>query len=53
VFIATLVGVCGFGTSGELRAALLGTVAGSCVPFLFEGARRYLRAPRVPAGQDG
>jgi hypothetical protein len=39
-FGATLVGICGFGTSGPLRALLLGSVAGFCVPFAIEGARR-------------
>jgi hypothetical protein len=52
-FVATLVGICGFGTSGPLRALLLGGVLGFCAPFAVEGARRYLRARREPAGQGG
>jgi hypothetical protein len=42
-----------FGASGTLRAALLGTVVGFCVPFAAEGVRRYLRARRLTAGQGG
>jgi hypothetical protein len=50
---ATLIGICGFGVPGALRAALLGTVAGFSLPFAVEGVRRYRRARQVPAGQDG
>ena len=38
---ATLVGLCGFGVPGVLRAALLAAVAGLCLPFAAAGVRRY------------
>jgi hypothetical protein len=48
IFYATCaavgVGVYGFGTPWPLRAALLGVITGSCVPFAMEGLRRYRRA---------
>jgi hypothetical protein len=37
------VGFYGFGAPDVVRAALLGAVGGSCVPFAAEGTRRYLR----------
>jgi hypothetical protein len=47
---ATVVGLYGFGAPPPLRAALLGGVLGTCVPFLLEGGRRYLRARGAPSG---
>jgi hypothetical protein len=53
VSAATLIGLVGLGAPGALRAALLGSVVGFCVPFAVEGARRYLRNRRVAAGAGG
>ncbi len=47
---ATAVGLLGFGAPPALRAALLGSVLGTCVPFLLEGGRRYLRARGAASG---
>ena len=47
VFAATSVGFYGFGASDVVRAALLGAVGGSCVPFAAEGTRRYMSRGRV------
>jgi hypothetical protein len=41
--IAAAVGIIGFGAPGWLRAALLGMLAGFCLPFALEGIRRALR----------
>jgi hypothetical protein len=51
--IATLVCIYGFGVPGAVRAALIGGMVGFCTPLAAEGVRRYLRAKRVPAEQDG
>jgi hypothetical protein len=49
VFVATLVGLIGFGAPPVLRAALLGAVFGLCMPFLFGGGRRYAHARSLAA----
>jgi hypothetical protein len=42
--VAAGIGVLGFGAPSELRAALLGGLIGTCVPFALEGVRRYAHA---------
>jgi len=41
--LATMVALGGFGVPAPIRAALLSFLAGFCLPFAVEGARRYAR----------